>query len=74
MKKPRVLIADDHSILLAGLQKLVEETCAVVGTVEDGKGARGGGGAVETGFDYPGYLDAALERLGCGPTSEETAA
>jgi DNA-binding NarL/FixJ family response regulator len=37
MKKPRVLIADDHSILLAGLRKLVEETCEVVGTVEDGR-------------------------------------
>jgi DNA-binding NarL/FixJ family response regulator len=37
MKKPRVLIADDHSILLAGLRKLVEETCEVVGMVEDGR-------------------------------------
>jgi DNA-binding NarL/FixJ family response regulator len=37
MKKPRILIADDHSILLAGLKKLVEEACEVVGTVEDGR-------------------------------------
>jgi len=37
MKKPRVLIADDHSILLAGLKKLVEEDYEVVGTVEDGR-------------------------------------
>jgi DNA-binding NarL/FixJ family response regulator len=37
MKKPRILIADDHSILLAGLKKLVEETYEVVGTVEDGR-------------------------------------
>ena len=37
MTKPRVLIADDHSILLAGLRKLVEEACEVVGTVEDGQ-------------------------------------
>jgi DNA-binding NarL/FixJ family response regulator len=37
MKKPRVLIADDHSIMLAGLLKLVEPTCEVVGTVEDGR-------------------------------------
>jgi DNA-binding NarL/FixJ family response regulator len=36
MKKPRVLIADDHSILVAGLRKLLEDTCEVVGTVEDG--------------------------------------
>ena len=37
MKKPRILIADDHSILLAGLKKLVEEAHEVVGTVEDGR-------------------------------------
>ena len=37
MKKPRILIADDHSILLAGLRKLVESLCEVVGTVEDGR-------------------------------------
>lgn len=37
MMKPRILIADDHSILVAGLKKLVEEACEVVGTVEDGR-------------------------------------
>jgi len=37
MKKPRVLIADDHSILLAGLCKLMEDSCEVVGMVEDGR-------------------------------------
>ena len=37
MKKPRVLMADDHSLILAGLRKLVEEECEVVGTVEDGR-------------------------------------
>ncbi len=37
MKKPRVLIADDHSILLAGLSRLVEDMCEVVGMVEDGR-------------------------------------
>jgi DNA-binding NarL/FixJ family response regulator len=37
MMKARILIADDHSILLAGLKKLVEETYEVVGTVEDGR-------------------------------------
>lgn len=36
-KKARVLLADDHSILLAGLRRLVEDTCEVVGTVEDGR-------------------------------------
>ena len=37
MKKPRILIADDHTILLAGVKKLVEDSCEVVGTVEDGR-------------------------------------
>ena len=37
MKKPRVLMADDHSLILAGLRKLVEHDCEVVGTVEDGR-------------------------------------
>jgi DNA-binding NarL/FixJ family response regulator len=30
-------MADDHSIMLAGLRKLVEGTCEVVGAVEDGR-------------------------------------
>ena len=37
MKKPRVMMADDHSLILAGLRKLVEVECDVVGTVEDGR-------------------------------------
>ena len=37
MTKPRVLMADDHSLILAGLRKLVEVECEVVGTVEDGR-------------------------------------
>ncbi len=37
MMRPRLLMADDHSILLAGLRKLVEDSCEVVGTVEDGR-------------------------------------
>ena len=37
MRKPRVLMADDHSLILAGLRTLVEGECEVVGTVEDGR-------------------------------------
>jgi DNA-binding NarL/FixJ family response regulator len=37
MGRPRVLFADDHAIVLAGLRKLVEERCEVVGAVEDGR-------------------------------------
>lgn len=37
MPRPRALLADDHSMMLAGLHKLVEEHCEVVGTVGDGR-------------------------------------
>ena len=37
MKRPRVIMADDHSLILAGLRKLVETDCDVVATVEDGR-------------------------------------
>lgn len=37
MKKPSVLMADDQSMILAGLRKLVEADYDVVGTVEDGR-------------------------------------
>ncbi len=37
VNKPRVLMADDHSIFLAGVRKLIEEQCEVVETVEDGR-------------------------------------
>lgn len=37
MKIPRVLMADDHSLILAGLRKLVEAECDVVGTVDNGR-------------------------------------
>ena len=37
MKKPRVIMADDHSLILAGLRKLVEMDYEVVATVEDGR-------------------------------------
>ena len=29
MKKPRVIMADDHSLILAGLRKLVEAECEI---------------------------------------------
>ncbi|MBX3330815.1 MAG: response regulator transcription factor [Nitrospira sp.] len=37
MKRPRILMADDHAIVLAGLRKLVETEGEVVGMVEDGR-------------------------------------
>ena len=37
MKKPRVLLADDHKIVLEGLKSLLEGEFDLVGSVEDGR-------------------------------------
>jgi DNA-binding NarL/FixJ family response regulator len=37
MRRPRVLVADDHSVILAGLYSLLEGDFDVVGAVEDGQ-------------------------------------
>lgn len=37
VRKPRVLMADDHSIVLTGVRTLIEDRCEVVGTVENGR-------------------------------------
>ena len=37
MKRARILVADDHSIVLAGIRSLVEQDCELVGDVGDGK-------------------------------------
>lgn len=37
MNRPRVLIADDHKIVVAGLKKLLETDFDIVGIVEDGR-------------------------------------
>lgn len=37
MSIPRVLLADDHTLVLEGFRKLLEEHCDLVGTAEDGR-------------------------------------
>ena len=37
MTKPRVLLADDHTLVVEGFRKLLEEEFDLVGTVEDGR-------------------------------------
>jgi DNA-binding NarL/FixJ family response regulator len=37
MKRPKVLLADDHSLVLEGFRRILEDECDIVGTVEDGR-------------------------------------
>ena len=37
MSRPRVLLADDHKIVVEGLRSLLEAEFDLVGTVEDGR-------------------------------------
>ncbi len=37
MSRPRVLLADDHTLVLEGFRRIVEQRCEVVGSVEDGR-------------------------------------
>jgi DNA-binding NarL/FixJ family response regulator len=37
MSRPRVLLADDHTLILEAFQKLLADECEVVGTVSDGR-------------------------------------
>ncbi len=37
LRRPRVLIADDHKMLVDALKRVVEPRCEVVGTVHDGR-------------------------------------
>ena len=37
MKLPRVILADDHTILLEALRKLLESKCEVIGTTTNGR-------------------------------------
>lgn len=37
MSKPRVLLADDHSLVLEGFRRILADQCELVGMVEDGR-------------------------------------
>lgn len=37
MTRPRVVLADDHTLVLHGLQKILKDECDIVGMVEDGR-------------------------------------
>jgi DNA-binding NarL/FixJ family response regulator len=37
MRRPRVLLADDHALFLAAVEKLLADECDIVGQVQDGR-------------------------------------
>jgi DNA-binding NarL/FixJ family response regulator len=37
MKRPRILLGDDHAIVLDGLRRILEPHCDIVGSAEDGR-------------------------------------
>ena len=37
MKRPRLLLGDDHAIILDGLRRILEPHCDIVGSVQDGR-------------------------------------
>lgn len=37
MAKPRVLLADDHSLVLEGFRRILDDQCELIGMVEDGR-------------------------------------
>ena len=37
MKRPRVLLADDHALFLAAIERLLADECTIVGHVHDGR-------------------------------------
>lgn len=37
MSRPRVLLVDDHTLVLDGFRKLLEDRCEIVGVAEDGR-------------------------------------
>ena len=47
MSKPRVLLADDHSLVLEGFRRILEDQCELVGMVEDGRALLEAAGRLE---------------------------
>ena len=67
---PRVLLADDHPMMLEGLRKLLEPDCEVVGVVTDGRAPGSRGDAAAGPRDHR-HLDAGDRRhRGHAPAAE----
>ena len=65
MTRPRILMADDHSLVLAGLRRLIEEEGDVVGTVEDGRALLEEAHRLPAGHYLLGHFHAHAQRPRC---------
>jgi hypothetical protein len=61
VKLPRVILADDHTILLEALRKLLESKCEVIGATTDGRSLLQNSSSPEAGSDRSGCRYAAPE-------------
>lgn len=65
MSRPRILLADDHSLVLEAFTKLLETECDIAGTVTDGLTLLKSRSTIEARHYYSGSQHAAIERHGC---------
>ena len=73
-RRPRVLLADDHTMLLDAFRRLLEPRCEIVGTACDGRAAPRTRCQNSARRDRSRHLDAAAQRHGrLRPTSPKNA-
>ena len=65
MGRIRILLADDHVMICAGLAKLLEPHYEVVGTVEDGRALLKAADELRPRRRAPGHWNALAEWPGC---------
>ena len=71
MGRTRILLADDHTMICAGLAKLLEPHYDVVGSVEDGRALLKAADAAQARRRGPGHWNALAEWPGRGASFEE---
>ena len=73
MTRPRILLADDHAMLLEAFKALLEPEFDVVGTVTDGRMLRGSVRAAASRHRGARHRDAAAERARCRAAAQGAA-
>ena len=67
---PRILIADDHTLVAEACKKLLESEYEIVATVGDGRALVRAAVAPETPAHHRGRRHGPAERTGCGAAGE----